>query len=72
VRYLLIGAFSAIAQGAPIEATYDIDLTPQRDAENLERLSLALSDVDARVRSMTLKKGCPSRMTPVLWLAWRC
>jgi hypothetical protein len=47
VRYVVIGAFAAIAQGAPIEATYDIDVTPQRDPENLERLSLALRDLYA-------------------------
>jgi hypothetical protein len=31
VRYVLIGAFAAIAQGAPIDATYEIDVTPDRD-----------------------------------------
>lgn len=41
VRYVVIGAFAAIAQGAPIDATYDVDVTPQRDPENLQRLSLA-------------------------------
>jgi len=57
VRYVLIGAFAAIAQGAPIDATYDIDVTPQRDPENLERLSLALGDLDARVRVDDLDEG---------------
>ena len=57
VRYVLIGAFAAIAQGAPIEATYDIDVTPQRDPENLERLSLALDDLDARIRVDDLDEG---------------
>lgn len=59
VRYVLIGAFAAIAQGAPIEATYDIDVTPQRDPENLERLSLALDDLDARIRVDDLDEGLP-------------
>lgn len=27
VRYVVIGAFAAIAQGAPIDATYDVDVT---------------------------------------------
>ena len=31
VRYVVIGAFAAIAHGAPIDATYDVDVTPQRD-----------------------------------------
>lgn len=28
VRYVVIGAFAAIAHGAPIGAAYDIDVTP--------------------------------------------
>jgi len=42
VDYIVIGAFAAIAQGAPIEATHDVDVTPRRDEENLRRLSEAL------------------------------
>jgi hypothetical protein len=38
VEYVIIGAFAAIAQGAPIDATYDVDVTPRRNAENLSRL----------------------------------
>jgi hypothetical protein len=49
VRYVVIGAFAAIAQGAPIDAAFDIDVTPQRDPQNLERLSLALSDLDTSI-----------------------
>jgi hypothetical protein len=59
VRYVLIGAFAAIAQGASIEATYDIDVTPRRDPVNLERLSLALDDLDARIRVDDLEEGLP-------------
>ncbi len=39
VRYVVIGAFAAIAQHAPIPATRDIDITPDITAENLNRLS---------------------------------
>ena len=35
VRYVVIGAFAAIAQQAPIPATRDIDLTPEASQENL-------------------------------------
>lgn len=59
VRYVVIGAFSAIAQGAPIEATHDVDLTPQRDPENLQRLSLALDDLDAHIRVDEPEEGLP-------------
>lgn len=57
VRYVVIGAFAAIAQGAPIEATYDIDVTPQRDPANLERLSLALRDLHASIRVDDVEEG---------------
>ena len=33
VRYVVIGAFAAIAQQAPIPATRDIDITPDTVAE---------------------------------------
>lgn len=56
---MVIGAFAAIAQGAPIEATYDIDVTPQRDPENLERLSLALRDLHAGIRVDDVEEGLP-------------
>lgn len=57
VRFVVIGAFAAIAQGAPIEATYDIDVTPQRDPDNLQRLSEALDDLGARIRVEALEDG---------------
>jgi hypothetical protein len=50
VEYLIIGAFAAIAQGAPIDATCDVDVTPRRSPENLRRLSDALRDLGARIR----------------------
>lgn len=56
---MVIGAFAAIAQGAPIEATYDVDVTPRRDPENLECLSLALDDLDARIRVDDVEEGFP-------------
>jgi hypothetical protein len=59
VRYVVIGAFAAIAHGAPIDATYDVDVTPQRDPQNLEYLSLALADLDARIRITDLEEGLP-------------
>ena len=57
VDYVVIGAFAAIAQGAPIEATHDVDVTPRQDAENLRRLSAALDELDARIRVEDLDEG---------------
>jgi len=50
-------AFAAIAQSAPIDATYDVDVTPRRSPENLRRFSEALDDLDARLRVDALDEG---------------
>lgn len=57
VRYVVIGAVAALAHGAPIGATFDVDVTPARDPENLERLSEALSDLGARIRTADVAGG---------------
>jgi hypothetical protein len=49
VRFVVIGAFSAVAQGYPL-STEDVDITPARDAGNVERLALALEDLEAKLR----------------------
>ena len=56
---MVIGAVAALAHGAPIGATFDIDITPARDPANLERPSGALSDLDARVRTVDVEGGLP-------------
>jgi hypothetical protein len=53
VRYVVIGAFAAIAQHAPIAPTRDIDFTPDDATENLQNLSSALKELDAHVRTDT-------------------
>jgi len=59
VRYVVIGAFAAIAQRAPVPATRDIDFTPDTTADNLNRLSAALKELDARIRSDAVADGLP-------------
>ena len=59
VRYVIIGAFAAIAQQAPIPATRDIDFTPEASHENLAQLSLALTDLGARIRTEAAPDGLP-------------
>jgi hypothetical protein len=59
VRYVVIGAFAAIAQRAPIPATRDIDLTPEASQENLVRLSSALKELGARIRTEAVPEGLP-------------
>jgi hypothetical protein len=59
VRYVVIGAYAAIAQQAPIPATRDIDFTPDTSPENLERLSAALKELGARIRSTGVEGALP-------------
>ena len=58
VRYVVIGAIAAVAAGAPI-LTADLDVTPDRSRDNLERLALMLTDLDARLRSPSDQEGVP-------------
>jgi len=59
VEYVVIGAFAAIAQRAPIPATRDIDLTPGTSDGNLARLSAALHELGARIRAGGVAEGLP-------------
>jgi hypothetical protein len=59
VKYVVIGAFAAQLQGAPIPRTRDIDITPASDAANLKRLSAALHELQARIRTAHVPEGLP-------------
>jgi hypothetical protein len=59
VQYVVIGAFAAIAQQAPIGPTRDVDFTPNDTAANLRRLSAALDELDARIRTDSVDGGLP-------------
>lgn len=56
VDYVLIGALAARLQGFP-RLTADADITPARNAENLERLAAALRELDARVYTEGVPEG---------------
>lgn len=59
VQYVVIGAFAAIAQQAPIAPTRDIDFTLNETTANLRRLSAALDELDARIRTDSVEGGLP-------------
>lgn len=50
VDFIVIGGTAAYLQGSPL-LTEDIDVVPENDRDNLTRLSVALSELDARIRS---------------------
>ncbi len=57
VEFVVIGGFAAELYQAPIPATQDIDITPQVSEENLTRLSAALEELGARVRTAGVPEG---------------
>ncbi len=57
VLYIVIGAFAAISQRAPIPPTRHIDFTPETSRPNLDRLSAALKELNARIRTATVPGG---------------
>lgn len=57
VHYVVIGAFAAIAQRAPIQPTRDIDFTPDASRANLNNLSAALKELKARIRTDAVPGG---------------
>lgn len=49
VDYIVVGALSAVLQGAPI-MTFDLDLVHERSQSNIRRLQRALDKLDAKFR----------------------
>ena len=50
VDAIVIGGYAATIHGSPL-ATFDVDVVPRNERENLERLSAALHELDARGRN---------------------
>jgi hypothetical protein len=59
VDYVVIGMFAANMADRELPPTYDIDFTPSATRENLDRLSDALRDLDARIRVDGMDEGLP-------------
>jgi hypothetical protein len=58
VKYVLIGALAARLYGFP-RVTADIDITPDRNRDNLANLAAALRDLGAKVYTESLPEGLP-------------
>ena len=58
VDYVMIGGLAATIHGSDL-VTFDIDITPATDDENLARLSRALDELDARIRTRDAPDGLP-------------
>lgn len=58
VEYVLIGGFATVQHGSPF-LTQDLDITPAKSEVNLARLSSALDDMHALVRTSSDPDGLP-------------
>lgn len=58
VRYVLIGGLAAILHGAS-HLTTDVDVVPKEARDNLDRLSVALKELHARIRVTGEPEGVP-------------
>jgi predicted nucleotidyltransferase len=56
VDFVVIGGYAASLHESPF-ITSDVDITPERSAGNLDRLSSALSELDAKVRTASEPAG---------------
>jgi hypothetical protein len=68
VRYVVIGGLAAVLHGSP-QVTHDVDICPARDRANLEQLSRALQDLNARIRSADNPDGHAARIDADFMLA---
>lgn len=59
VEYVVIGGYAGELHAAAVPPTRDIDFTPRVTQENLGRLSQALTDLGARIRTEGVPEGLP-------------
>lgn len=57
VAFVVVGGIAAVYHASPY-ATFDLDICPAEDDENLRRLAAALEEMDARMRG-TLEPASP-------------
>lgn len=65
VRFVLVGGIAARLRGAPL-LTEDLGITPESSADNLVRLSEALIELGARLRTATEPTGVDFPIDPAL------
>lgn len=58
VHFVLIGGMAAILHG-DVGVTIDLDVVPEREPKNLDRLAIALRSLEARIRAEGAPGGLP-------------
>jgi hypothetical protein len=71
VAFLVIGGYAGVMMGSPIP-TLDVDVVPHDDRENLQRLSTALTELEAKVRNgdgepLPFARDATSLASAVFW-----
>lgn len=59
VDFVVIGGFAAELYRVPVPPTTDVDVTPSMAPPNLARLSAALYELGARIRTAEVPEGLP-------------
>ena len=59
VSFVVIGGLACEVRGVPLPRTEDLDITPDRDEKNMNRLSAALTELNARIRAPDVPSGLP-------------
>jgi hypothetical protein len=63
VKFVLMGGIAAVLHGAP-HVTTDVDVVPENGKQNLERLTQALRELEARIRVTGEPGGIPFDQSP--------
>lgn len=66
VEFVVVGGFAVELWDVPVNPTVDIDITPERSRENLERLAEALNELRAAIRSGAESIPIPGGVTAEL------
>jgi len=68
VRYVVVGGIAAVLRGAAM-VTFDLDITPDTERDNLESISAALIDLGAKLRTAADPAGVPFPIDPAMLAA---
>jgi hypothetical protein len=61
VRFVLVGGVAAVIEGAPV-ATFDIDIVPDHNSSNIDRLVAALTELKAYYRGRPNLRPAPEAL----------
>jgi hypothetical protein len=59
VEFAVVGGLAAVLNGAPV-STFDLDIVPARDEENIARLLRVLDEIDAIYRTQPSRRLKPN------------